>query len=83
MLHPIDFIAIIILKLCVCFYRTDKLGTSFNFTELKIVTYRAMLNPTGTKAKRSPINSTTRKKKLELDALTGLAAGLRVCIKTI
>lgn len=57
------------------------------FTELTALeqtsTYRAMLTPRGIKAKRSPINSTARKKKLELDALTGLAAGLRVCIKTI
>lgn len=42
-----------------------------------------MLTPKGTKAKMSPINSTAKKKKLELDALIGLLAGLRVCIKLI
>lgn len=42
-----------------------------------------MLTARGTKAKRSPISSTTRKKKLELDALIGLAADLHVCIKTV
>lgn len=42
-----------------------------------------MLIPKGIKAKTSPINSTTKKKKLELDALRGRAAGLHVCIKLI
>lgn len=42
-----------------------------------------MLSPKGIKANTSPINSTTKKKKLELDALTGLFEGLHVCIKLI
>lgn len=42
-----------------------------------------MLIPKGIKAKTSPISSTSKKKKLELDALIGLAAGLHVCIKLI
>lgn len=42
-----------------------------------------MLMPKGTKAKTSPINSTTKKKKLELDALMGLVAGLHVYFKLI
>lgn len=47
------------------------------------MTYRVILSPKGIKAKTKPIKSTTRKKKLELEARNGRVEGLQVCIRLI